>query len=181
MLEQLVEILKNIALRHKGVKTFKYQAKVYNNAQNNHKTFQVYLDDYSLHQMNITTNIFVSEFQMYILSQPDKKEDSILKVQDDAFQIALDILKYLETHNIGFLKMHDFSIMLVSHYTDDDSAGVRLSIVLEMPSPLNICDYEENFNELPYEDEPDKEIDVPEKEISEELIIKKTKLPTNKC
>lgn len=181
MLEDLVEILKNIALRHKAVRTFRYQAKVYNNAQNNYKTFQVYLDDYSYHQMNITTNIFVSEFQMYILSQPNKSEDSILDIQDDAFQIALDILKYLEMHNVGYIKLHDFSILLVSHYTDDNSAGVRLSIILEMPSPLNICEYEENFNELPYEDEPDKEIDVPEKEISEELIIKKTKLPTNKC
>lgn len=181
MLEQLVEIFKNIALRHKGVRTFRYQGKEYNNAQNNYKTLQVYLDDYSFHQMNITTNIFVSEFQMYILAQPGKKEDGILKVQDDAFQVALDILKYMETHNVGYLKLHDFSIMLVSHYTDDDSAGVRLSIVIEMPSPLNICDYEANFNDEPYEEEPDKEIDVPEKDITEELVIKKTKLPKTNC
>ena len=44
MIKDLVAIFRDIALRHKGVKTFRYQNDTYNNAQNNHNTYQVYVD-----------------------------------------------------------------------------------------------------------------------------------------
>ena len=53
MIKDIIEILKNVSLRHKGVRTFKYQSDIYNNAQNNYATYQVYVDDISLHQLNI--------------------------------------------------------------------------------------------------------------------------------
>lgn len=160
MIKDLVNIIKDVCLRHKGVRTFRYQSGIYNNAQNNYKPFQVYLDDVSYHNLNITTNIFTVEFNMYILSQPTKDKDGILEVQDNAYTIAADIVAYLDINYAGVLSMHDFSIMTLSHYSDDDSAGVRLSITLETPSPVNLCSLDDNFNDEPYEDEPDTEITV---------------------
>ena len=180
MIQSIIDIIKEISLRHKAVRTFKYQDKILNNAQNNYKGYQVYVSDYNHHQLNITTNIFTSEFQIYVLNQPTKEQDSILEVQDMAFTIAVDILAYIDNH-FTYMSVYDYDIIAVSHYTDDDSAGIKLSLVLQVPSPLNICEYENNFNDEPYEDEPDKEIDVNIKDVGD-IKINKIKIPkTNDC
>ena len=183
MINDFVELFKNIALRHKLVRTFKYQDKVLNNAQNNFKTFQVYLDTVSLHQLNITTNIFTSEFQLYILGQADGTSgNSIADVQTLAFTIAVDILGYIENHHEydGILSLHDYSILTLDHYSDDDSSGVKLSVIYEMPSPLNLCELDDNFDDEPYEENEDMPIDISGTTISEDLEIKTIKLPRNR-
>lgn len=160
MLTDLVDIIKNVSLRHKGVKTFKYQGKTYNNAQNNYKPFQVYLDSVSYHNLNITTNIFTVEFNMYILSQPTKDDDGVLNVQNSAYTIATDIVAYIDNADEykGVVSMHDYGLMTLDHYTDDDSSGVRLSLTLETPSPVNLCNLSDNFNDDPYEEDTDDDI-----------------------
>ena len=184
MIRDFVDIFKNLSLRHIGVRTFRYQNDLYNNAQNNHKTFQVYLDTVSLHQLNITTNIFTSSFELYILSQPDGTSGNTVEdVQTNAFTIAVDILGALEYWDEfkGILSLHDYSILTLSEYSDDNSSGVKLSVVLETPSPLNLCTLDENFNDEPYEDDKDNEITINEDEIGE-IEINPIHLPINrKC
>lgn len=183
MINDFVEIFKNLALRHKGVYTFRYQDKIFNNAQNNHRTYQVYLDTVSLHNLNITTNIFTSEFELYILAQPNGEEgNKIEDVQTYAFTIAVDLLGALDNWDEykGILSLHDYSILTLSNYTDDASAGVKLSVVLETPSPLNLCSLDDNFNDEPYTPEPDTpQIDIPTEEVGD-LEIKAIKLPRTK-
>ncbi len=76
MLKDVINVIKDISLRHKGVRTFRYQGNDYNNQQNNHSMYQVYVDDVSLHQLNITTNIFKAEFQVYVLGFVDDENCS---------------------------------------------------------------------------------------------------------
>ena len=183
MLKDVINILKDISLRHKGVRTFRYQGDIYNNAQNNYKTYQVYCDDVSFHQLNITTNIFKAEFQLYILGFPENNTpDDILDVQNNAYTIAADILAYIDTQDEfkGVLSVYDYSILTLSHYTDDNSAGVKLSVVIEMPSPVNLCELDENFNPEPYDDEPDNEIDLNINEIGD-IDLKPISLPRSGC
>ena len=183
MLKDIIEILRDVSLRHKGVYTFKYQDKVYNNAQNNYRTYQVYCDDVSLHELNITTNIFKAKFELYILAQPNGESGStILDVQNNAYTIAVNILAYLDSQDAfsAILSVYDYSILTLSHYTDDDSAGVKLSLVLEMPSPLNWCTLDENFDDEPHEEEQDKEITISGDTVSEDLQITPIKLPRNR-
>lgn len=182
MIKDLVEIIKNVALRHKNVYTFRYQNDLFNNAQNNYKTYQVYLDTVSLHQLNITTNIFTSEFQLYILSQPDGTSgNTIADVQTYAFTIAVDILAALDNWDMykGILSIHDYSILTVSEYTDDVSAGVKLSVVLEVPSPLCLANLDDNFDDEPHQEEKDDEIDINNDEIGE-IDITPISLPKNR-
>lgn len=172
MIKDIVGIIKDVALHHKGVRTVKYQNKEYNNQQNNYLPFQVYIDSVSYHNLNITTNIFTIEFNLYILAQPTKDEDGILEVQDNAYTIAADIVAFLDTKPEfdGVLSVHDWSMITLDHYSDDDSAGVRLSLTISAPSPVNLCELDDNFNDEPYEDEPDAEITVdikPEPTISD--------------
>lgn len=163
MIKDIINILRNISLRHKCVRTFKYQGDDLNNQQGNYKGFQVYVDDISLHQMNITTNIFKTEFQMYILSNTtEDTPEAILEAQNKAYTIAVDILAYIDTKDDykGILSVYDYSILTLSHYTANNSAGVKLSLVIETPNPVNLCTLDDNFNDEPYEDEPDAEIDI---------------------
>lgn len=176
MLKDVINILKDVSLRHRGVRTFRYQGNDFNNAQNNHKTYQVYVDDVSLHELNITTNIFKAQFEVYILGFVDN-DNSVLDVQNNAYTIAADILAYIDTKDEfkGIVSVYDYSILTLSHYTDDSSAGVKLSVTLQMPNPVNLCSLDDNFNDEPYEDEEDAPIDVPTEDIGE-LTIKPIKL-----
>ena len=179
---QIINIIKDVSLRHKGVRTFKYQADKLNNAQNNYGIYQVYVDDVSLHQLNITTNIFKAEFEVYVLSQPDGSSgNTILDVQNNAYTIACDIMAYIDTQDAfqGILRVYDYSILTLSHYSDDDSAGVKLSLVLQMPSPVDLCTLDDNFNDEPYSGDTDTEITINKDEIGE-IDINPIKLPTNR-
>lgn len=161
MINTFVNLFKNIALRHKGVKSFRYQGDDFNNAQHNYDTFQVYLDDVSYHNLNITNNVFTSEFNLYILSKTDD-ENKVEDIQTKAFTIAVDILGYLDNKNeyYGILKLHDYSIITLSNYTAQRNCGVKLSVVLETPSPLNLCSIDDNFNDEPYEEEQEVDLDI---------------------
>jgi hypothetical protein len=180
MLKDVIEILKNASLRHKGVYTFRYQGDDLNNAQNNYKMYQVYVDDISLHQLNITTNIFKVEFQIYILGFVNE-DKTILDVQDDAYTIAVDLMAFIDSQEEyqGILSVYDYDILTLSHYTDDSSAGVKLSLVLQMPSPLNWCTLSENFDDEPHEEEEDHKIDVDTNEVGD-ITINPIKLPRNR-
>ena len=182
MLKDVIDIIKDVSLRHKGVRTFRYQSDMLNNAQNNNKMFQVYVDDVSLHQLNITTNIFKAEFEIYILGFPTSESgNTILDIQNDAYTIACDIMAYIDTKDEfkGVLSVYDYSILTISHYTDDNASGVKLSLILEMPNPVNLCTLDENFNDEPYEDDEDQEITINEDEIGD-IDINPIHLPINR-
>ena len=179
MLKDVIEILKDISLRHKGVYTFRYQGEDLNNAQNNHKGYQVYVDDISLHELNITTNIFKARFEIYILGQPSGESgNTILDVQNDAYTIATDIMAYIDIQDEfkGILSVYDYSILTLARYTDDSSAGVKLSLVLQMPNPTNLCALDDNFDDEPHEEDEDHEIDVDEDEVGDIETWLKTKI-----
>lgn len=180
MLKDVIEILKNASLRHKGVYTFRYQGDDLNNAQNNYKMYQVYVDDISLHQLNITTNIFKVEFQIYILGFVNE-DKTILDVQDDAYTIAVDLMAFIDSQDEfqGVLSVYDYSILTLSRYGDDSSAGVKLSLVLQMPSPLNWCTLDENFDDEPHEEEEDHKIDVDTNEVGD-ITINPIRLKRNR-
>lgn len=182
MLKDVIDILENISLRHKGVRTFRYQGDDLNNAQNNHEGYQVYVDDISLHELNITTNIFKAKFEIYILGFPTSESgNTVLDVQNNAYTIAVDIMGKIDTDEAyrGILSVYDYSILTLARYTDDSSAGVKLSLVLQMPSPLNLCTLDDNFNDEPYSGDTDTEITINEDEIGD-IDINPIHLPKNR-
>lgn len=182
MLKDIIDILKDVSLRHKGVYTFRYQGEKLNNAQNNFKGYQVYIDDISLHELNITTNIFKVSLEIYVLGQPNGESgNTILDVQNNAYTIACDIMAKIDTDEAfrGILSVYDYSILTLARYTDDSSAGVKLSLVLQMPSPLNWCTLDENFDDEPHEEDGDHEIDIDEDEVGD-IDITPISLPRNR-
>ncbi len=183
MLKDIVSIIRDTALRHKGVHTFRYQGDDLHNQQNNHEYYQVYLDDVSYHQLNITTNIFRVEFNLYILGFPVDIPEDILEKQNNAYTIAADIVAYLDTNEAfrGVLSVYDYSMITLSRYSSDNAAGVKLSLVLAMPSPVSLCELDENFNDEPYEPEKDSEIDIDVNETGDIDIKPITLKPSRRC
>lgn len=182
MLKDVIEILRDVSLRHKGVYTFRYQGDDLNNAQNNHRGYQVYVDDISLHELNITTNIFKAQFEIYVLGHPNGESgNTILDVQNNAYTIACDIMAYIDTQDEfkGILSVYDYSILTLARYTDDNASGVKLSLVLQMPSPVNLCELDDNFDDEPHEEEQDHEIDVDTDDVGD-IDITPITLPRNR-
>lgn len=184
MLKDVIGVIENAALRHKGVYTFRYQGDDKFNAQNNNRMYQVYVDDVSMHELNITTNIFKVRFDIYVMGQPTGESgNTILDVQDNAYTIAVDIMAFIDSQEEykGILSVYDYSILTFSHFTDDNACGVKLSLVLEVPSPLSWCNLDDNFDDEPHEEPKDHEIDISGDTVSEELEIKTIKLPRNRA
>ena len=141
MLKEIIDTLKDCFTRLKAVNTFRYQSESLNNAQNNFKGFQVYVDDVTDSKLNITDGTFTFECFIMILS-PVGKGQTILDVQDTAYTIAATVVEMLDirTEYQGVLRVRDYSMMTSSHVSDDDAAGVRLDLVLEVPNPALLCD-----------------------------------------
>lgn len=155
MLKDIINVLKDCFTRYKGVNTFKYQSDDLNNSQGDYASWQVYVDDVSDHNLNITDGTFTAEFQIMILSHVDDGE-TILDKQDEAYSLAATVVEQLDrkVEYQGILRVHDYSILTCSHITDDDSAGVRLTLVLQVPNPADLC-YDQWQEPVPEpEDEP---------------------------
>lgn len=177
MLKDIITILRDTFLRYKEVRTFKYQDDTLYNTQPNDKAYQVFVDDQSYHRLNITTGIFVAEFNITILKTPI--EESILDVQDYAYAMACNVVEKIDytSEYMGVIRLHDFSIVTLSHVTDNDSAGVRLTLEIETPNPANLCD-DSHWNNEPYEEPAEQPITIEEKTIGD-IRVNPVRLPKN--
>lgn len=159
MYKRLIEYISELFLMHIPVRTLKYQSRLLNNSQSNDETYQVYIEDVSHHRLNITTGIFVTELSIWILSQPIEGKVSILDIQDTAMSIANSVINRFEYSGAV---IHDYDVMTVSHVTDDDSAGVRLTLMLDVAMD-GLCD-DDQWREEPYEKDDDDwiiNVDIP--------------------
>lgn len=175
MLQDIVNIIKNVSLRHKAVHTFKYQDAILINAQGHNKKFEVVVDTASMHQLLISNSpvIFTSTFDLYILGFVSTDTD-ILTVQSQAYDIALQIVnKIMDLDEYkGLIDVYDYSILTLHHYSDDNDAGVKLNIELRVP--FAICDLDEYFD-----DEPKEQEEIIIENEDKEINLKPIKLPTN--
>ena len=173
--KDVTNALINVLSRFKGVRMVKYQSDDLNNQQHNYRTIQCYIDDSSYHQFNITQNRVKAEYNIFILGFPDD-DNSILDIQDECYNVAVNFLAYIdympEYQNI--ISVYDYSIITLSHYTAQNNAGVKLTVVLTIPNGANLC--EEWINDEPYEEEQDTEIDIDVDEVGD-IELQKIELP----
>ena len=167
--KDLVESLTGVLSRFKGVNYVKYTGDDLINQQHNNITIQCWIDNISLSQYNLTTNVNKMEFQVYILGFPENNPDSILDVQDICYNVGVNFLTYLDNapEFRGILTLYDWSILTLDRYTAQSNAGVKISVVLDVVSPINLCEYQDWFNDEPYTPEEDKDIDLNINEVGE--------------
>lgn len=177
--KEIVDTLIGVLSRFKGVNYVKYTGDDLINQQNNNKNLQCWIDNISLSQYNLTTNINKIEFQVYILGFPDKTPESVLDIQDICYNAAVNFLAYIDNmpQFQGLISLYDWSILTLDRFTDDSNAGVKVSVVLNAVSPINLCTLEDWFNDEPYTPEKDEpEIDIDTKDPGE-ITLKPVKLP----
>lgn len=183
MLEEIVDYIKGICLRHKAVRAFYYKDWIDVNQQNNSPYFQVVFENDWYSQWLRTQNVFTVTVNIDVLAFVTKDYPP-LKAHSDTFDVANQILAYIDNDDTykGILSIWDYSFMSLSKVTDDNAYGHRLTLELRVPVPVSLCDNNDNFNDEPYEPAPDHEIDIDEDEVGD-LDISVITLPRDgvKC
>lgn len=167
MFKEVSEYILSMFYKHKAVAMCKYQDRILINAQNNNEYFQVVMEDNAYFQYIKTQDTFTATYNIDILGFP-KDDTDILSKQDIAFQIASDVIALLGTSRNEYanvMRCWDWSYLFLSHFTDDNAAGVRVSLEIVMPNPVNYCDLDYNFdfdkNDVVIEwKEPESDLDL---------------------
>ena len=160
MIKNLVEAIKAKAEHIKDVKSFNYEGSDLINAQNNNATIQIWVEDDIFTEFITTKDLVKIQLNIDILDNI-RENESKLDTHDRTTKIAIVLIKLIEESYKNILSVYDFNILNVSHYSDDDLFGTRMSLYLTMPSPINFCninDFIDEFNE--YYKEEDKEINI---------------------
>ena len=165
MLKNLVEAIKEQAEHIKGVKFFSYEGADLINAQNNNATIQVFVEDDVFIEYLVTKDLIKVQLNIDILDNIGENE-SKLDVHDRTTKIGIVLIKLIEESYKNILSVYDYNMLNVSHYSDDNLFGSRISLYLTMPSPVNQCNINEFIDELnKYYKEEDNDITINKPEI----------------
>ena len=178
MIIQLIDYIQNIAKQHKAVNYTSYKQQIDINHQNNYRYFQFNIDDEVLLEKQLVEGILTARLNIDILGFVTQEQTPLI-IQDTALHIMLDVMEYINNDNL--VEIRDYSIVSFSNYTDDNCSGIRCTLQLVIPNPINICEYKDNFIEKEeiIEDElelnPDNEC-CEYKQMNNNLILNPIKL-----
>lgn len=165
MIKNLVEAIKEQAEHIKNVKHFNYEGADLINAQNNNSTIQIWIEDDIFTEYLVTKDLVKVQMNIDILDNIGDDEEKV-DVHDRTNKLGIVLIKLIEENYKNILSVYDYNLLNVSHYTDDDLFGTRMSLYLTMPSPINFCNINEFIDELnEYEKNDDKEITINKPEI----------------
>ena len=168
MIKELTNYLMNVCYKHNGVHTIKYQTERMINQQPTNKYYEVVIDDEPILKSTSTEGIITIEYNIIILGK-----DDLLTAQDNALHIGLDVINYIDNaYNIYPIRVQDYSFIGLSDYTDDKAHGVRLTLELVIPNPINLCEY--NFDDdKDFLQEPKEIIDLSDEDECTNVTIVK--------
>ena len=165
MIKNLVEAIKEQAEHIKNVKHFNYEGADLINAQNNNSTIQIWIEDDIFTEYLVTKDLVKVQMNIDILDNIGYDEEKV-DVHDRTNKLGIVLIKLIEENYKGILSVYDYNLLNVSHYSDDDLFGTRMSLYLTMPSPVNYCNINEFIDELnEYEKNDDNEITINKPEI----------------
>lgn len=184
MLEEIINIIKEWCLKYKTTKRFVYQSEVEINHQNNNGYLQFIVDDTNTHTVNDNETI-TTTLDIYVLDfVKEDNKDNILKAQSKCYDAILRIIYQIENDNKykHIIHINNYDILTLSHFTDDNCSGVKVTLSLIVPLPIDNCTINEYFNDIPYlEPLDDKVIDIKSNpSLKNELVLKPIKIPFNK-
>ena len=140
MIYSIVEAIKETALKHKGVMTFKYQDKLLTNAQPNNQYYEVIVETDGYFKQ--VKDVHTLSINMSVLGFVDKSE---LETQDICSQIGLSIINKVCQDNSWLITLIEYSILLFTKRTDDSASGARFTIELAVPSFIDWCSEQNNW------------------------------------
>lgn len=177
MYKTITNYIGETALKHIAVKCFKYQKRIMVNQQANNAYLQWVIEDETYCQWVKTADVFTMSYNIDVIGKP-KDDTEILEIQNDAFQVAVETIGYIanDTDMRNILSVYDYDVQFISHFTNDSSAGVRVTLTLATPNPLDLCTFMDNFDEDNMGVLPETAIDLIQSgeamEKPDELILK---------
>lgn len=152
MINDLIDTLLDIAGKHISVNYTAYKRSININDLHNEPSMQFIITDDGLLEKQVVDNVTTIRFGIYILGFVGN--NSSLSIQDEATHIAMDYISYLNNHIEYGIEVVDYALAGLSEYSDNSCSGVYLTLKLIIPTPVNLCEYEEHFIE---KEEPVKE------------------------
>lgn len=171
MINKIVDIFKDVCRKHKLIKSFIYN-RTYELGSGNDVHPLVWLED-PIYISNYGQSGAGFEYQVNfsVLLIPTQSGLSFQECQDLALSAGINIIEYFKKYRTkkDLFKIKDgYTALTLQHYYDDNTAGARFSIIIELVNPTNICLLDEQFDE-------DKEFEV--KELINDFDI----TPANNC
>lgn len=154
MFEDIVKRFRDLAEKLNHIQTFRYGLIT--------KTLGVNEDDYGLFYLEnpilvetskLEVGTMVVQLNFQILFTPNRGETknlNIVECQSLAEKLAQAFILKMKSEykqRIAPFNPLTFSIIPTMKWYDDDSAGVRVSMRMECPNPLNYCLVDDYFNE----------------------------------
>lgn len=185
MYNDIINYILGVAMKHTAVKAVKYQSRLLINAQPTNPSLQFIVEDNADAQHYKQSGTFALNLNIDIIGHPTEEVPS-LDMQSYAFQAANEIVAYVNSDKEyqGLLSTLDKDFIFLSHFTDDNSSGVRLSWQLAIPDPIDYCTLTDNFDEdrighLTTDDVDLNPTDIPASN-ENTLTLNPIRLPSNK-
>lgn len=167
MIKQIVDIIKNECEKIKSVSSFRYEGRDLINAQNNYYTVQVIVENDTYLEYIIERDLSKLTLNIDILDNV-YQDTTTLDVHNHCMNIAIILLHLLDNKFKSMINVQDYSITTVDRYTDDNLSGVRITLMLIMPSLISICDIDEYWDEnQTYQSNQDIVINIDENKIND--------------
>lgn len=159
MYKQIIDFILHTALSHKAVNTAKYLDRQLINAQPTNAYIQFILEDSPYAQYHLSNNTFTVTYSADIVGFTSK-DMNISEIQSLCYQIGLEVLaKIVRNKDMQrYISLYDYSFLALSHFTDDDSAGQRLTFELVVPNFVDNCSLDDNFEEVEIEERGEDEV-----------------------
>lgn len=147
MIAKIHNTLKELARRHNAIKGF-YVGKV-NRVLGTGEQFypMVFLEDnMAVERSKIDDALLNVNVNFQVLMLPHTEEKSTIECESICERIAQQFLLKLKADKKAALSdigVRSFSVMSVSDWYDDKSAGVRVSCTLQMPNEINYCELDD--------------------------------------
>lgn len=156
MINKIVDTFKDVCRKHKLIKSFIYN-RTYELGSGNDAHPLLWLED----PIYITNggqsgSIFEYSVNFSVLLIPKQNGITFQECQDLALSTGINIIEYIKKYRAkqNLFKIKDgYTGLTLQHYYDDNTAGARFSITIQMVNPTNICLLDEQFDE-------DKEFEV---------------------
>lgn len=143
-MKQLINDILKMASKHILVGDTIYKRELNINDQNNHNYYQFLIDNEGLITER-TPSTLEFNTNVTILGIPND-EIPVITVQDNSLHILLDVLEMIgdELENV---EVNGMNVLFLTEYTDDNCSGIRATVSLIIPKPINLCEYQYHFIE----------------------------------
>lgn len=157
MISDIVSLFYNLSKEHKLVKSFKYDRISKGMGIGDEYHPLVFLEDpIFLNIASLKSGIVPATINFNVVITPQQEENinkypKIEVLQSICESIALNfIAKIREMINLyeveGVESIVSWNILTLRHWSDNDCAGVRVTLVLNVKNEINFCDLDEHFD-----------------------------------